>query len=248
MTIPTSYFSTVRHNSFIVCYWRLNETSGTKANDYAAKFGLNGIYDGATKPFGHEALILNDESAGSAKFGSTGQNIEVPDAVPLRVTENISIEAWIVPVEVNQTSTVFSKMNSAVTFPAPYSLGISSGKIIFSLGNGSSSVSITSPNVIPLGIPSHIFVTLFRKVLYIYINGKQEIAKVLGAQEIKDEKQPIFIGALSNNTKRYNGYSSEIALYKGSLSPKIILKHFNIGRQINLNPYYIKSFDQPTYS
>ena len=84
--------------------------------------------------------------------------------------------------------------------------------------------------------------------MYIFVNGKQEISKSLESQEVKDKEQPIFIGALSNNTKRFNGYISEIALYKGSLSLNTIVKHFNIGRQVNSNSYYIKTFDSPSYS
>lgn len=246
MTIPTSYFSTVRRESSLVSYWRLNEVSGTRADDYGAKYGLNGIYDGA--PVSDAALIYNDESAGSKLFGGTGKNVEIPDATPLRIIEDIAIEAWMVSYEETQTSAILTKLNSAFTFSSPYYLGMTSGKPFFSLGNGSGSTQITSPVVLPAGSVSHIVGTLSRKNLYIYINGKQVEKISLGSQAVKDEKQPVFIGALGNNTKRFNGLISEIALYNSGMSQKTAERHFDIGRQILTEPYYITTFDRPSYS
>ena len=248
MTVPTSYFATVRRNSFVVNYLRLNEKSGTKAYDYAAKYGLNGIYDGTPNPQGHGALILNDSSAGSALFGSTGQNVEIPDAAPLRITGNITLEMWIIPYEKEQTCALLSKMNAAVTFPAPYYLGLSSGKPFIALGNGATETKLSGSVLIPVGSPYHLVVSLFRKKLYLYINGIEVESKSLGAQEIKDEKQPVFVGALSGNTKRFNGLIGETVIYNGAISPRAVERHFKIGQQIVPNTSHVTTFDPPSYS
>lgn len=246
VTIPTSYYRTIRRNPYLVSYLRLNDTSGTRAVDWGAKYGLNGIYGDPS--LGHSALILNDEVARSAQFGSSSQYVEIPDAVPLRVIEDITIEAWVVLNEKESTSAIFSKMNSAVTYPEPYYLGLSSGKPFLAMGNGTTEVKVISSTAIPVGSPSHIVATVFRKSLCLYINGLEVATQALGSQEVKDSKQPVFIGALSDNSKRFNGLISEVAIYSGGISPKEIERHYKIGRQIVKNTSHVITFDQPSYS
>lgn len=252
MTIPTSYYATVRRNPYLVAFWRLNDKSGNRAIDWASKYELNGIYGGEPSPLGHGSLILSEEG-GSAQFGLTEQNIEIPDANPLHIIGDITIEAWVVPYEKEKTGMVLSKLNPTgipkFTFADPYSLEIFKGAPVFALGNGTNQKFIISPAQLPVGIPSHIVCSCFRKNMYIYVNGVQVITGSLGSQEVNfSATNTIYLGATGNNEKRFNGLIGEVSLYNGAISIKSIERHYNIGRQIVPNTSHIVTFDPPSYS
>lgn len=249
--MPTKYYSTVTRNPFLVAYWRLNDLSGTRALDWSGKYDINGIYDGA--PENGPPLIGCDLSAGSKLFGTTGKNVEIPLAEPLNIEKDISIETWIVSYELEQTSIILGRLNQTgiplYTFAEPYSLEIFKGAPIFSLGNGTNQKFITSPIKISVGTPTHIIVTCFRKNMKIFIDGNEVISGALGEQEVKSSPgNTIFIGALGNNTKRFNGMIGEVALYNGALSANKAKEHYAIGKQILYKKPYYTNYDPPSYS
>lgn len=246
MTIPTSYFSTVRRNPFIIGYWRLNENSGTRAYDRASRYGLNGIYDGSPLPWGHAALI-DEASAGSSQFGLFGQNVEIPDAAPLRIISNITIEAFVVSTSQSQSSVIIGKTKNEL-HASPYILGLNSGKPYFSLGNGTTEVKVESSSLLPVGTPFHLVGILFREKLFLFLNGKEIKNSSIGSQEIHDSEKPVFIGQIEGNNARFQGLLAEVAIYKGAISTKTIENHFNIARQIVQNTSHVTSFDPPNYS
>jgi hypothetical protein len=244
--IPTEYYKVIRRESSLVCYWRLNDSAGTRAIDWAGKYNLNGIYDGS--PSSDQPLISNDVAAGSKLFGSENQNMEVPNAVPLQIVSGIGVEFWILPLAATQTCSLIGKMNAAFTFPNPYRVGLENGKVIFSLGNGINKTSVSSSYVLPISIPSHIMVTSYRNKLRIFINGVENISASLGTQEIKDGGQPVYTGELGNNSSRFNGMLGELALYSEAIGSTEIKNHFSIGRNIIYKKPYYTNFDRPSYS
>lgn len=247
MTIPSSYYKTVRRDPAIVSYWRLNDIeSSTRALDWANKYTLNGIYN--NNHSSRSALINNDTTAGSKLFGVEHQNVEIPDAVPLRITENITIEMWVVSFSEKQTCALFNKMNTAYTFPEPYYFGLKEGKPYFSVGNGTTEKSISSEKILPLTVPVYLCAMIFRDTMTIIENTTQIATGLVGSQVVEDGEKPVYIGALGNNTKVFNGLLSEVALYSNSISSVRSLNHFNLGRQILFEPARFKTFDPPSFS
>jgi hypothetical protein len=244
--IPTEYYKVIRREPYLVCYWRLNDLSGTRAIDWAGKYNLNGIYDGS--PSSDQPLINNDIAAGSKLFGAESQNVEIPNATPLQLAVGVGIEFWILPLAAAQTCSLIGKMNAAFTFPNPYRIGLENGKVIFSLGNGINKTSVLSSSILPVSIPSYIVATSFRNKLKIFINGIENVSSSLGLQEVKDGGQPIYVGEAGNNTSRFNGMLGEISLYSEAIGSSEIKNHFGIGRQIIYKKPYFTNFDRPSYS
>lgn len=246
MSIPTEYYKTVRKNPSLVCYWRLNDLTGTRAIDWSGKYNLNGIYNGS--PVSDIPLILNDNISGSKLFGSENQNIEVPDAVPLHISKDLTIEAWIIILSSGQTCSLISKMNIEFTKAKPYYLGLENGKIIFKVGNIVAENSIISSEIQSINIPLHVIVTKYKKILKIYINGKENSSKTFSGLESPDAARPLYMGEKGNNSFRFNGMIGEVAIYSGALGSTEIQNHFNIGRQIIFKKPYYTTFDRPSYS
>lgn len=252
--IPTEYYRVIRREPALVCYWRLNDSSSsTRTLDRAGKYNINGIYNGS--PILDVPLIsptsgeTEELYPGSKLFGAENQNVEIPSAEPLKLTYNITIEMWIISLSSNQTCSLLSKMNSAHTFPSPYQLSLSSGKVVFSLGNGTNKTSITSASVIPLSTPVHIVATCFRKnSMKIFINGEESAIGLLGAQVAEDSEKPIYFGELGNNTSHFNGMLGEVALYENVIGKRKIKEHFSLGKQILFQKPYYNTYDPPSYS
>lgn len=252
--IPTEYYRTIRRNPSLVCYWRLRDTSGILAGDSSGRYLINGIYDGS--PVSGPPLIYPAEgeighfSPASRIFGLSGQNVEIPNAAPLEIVSDITIEMWLIPRSLKVTCSVFNKMNSvsAPTHCAPYSFGLLAGAPSFSLGNGTTQVTLSSTTVLPVGPPVHVVSTCFKKTMKIIVNGTQVATTTLGSQEVKDLGKPVFLAAYPNNTERFNGLLAEVALYNGAMSVYTAKEHFSIGRQIISKQPYYTNYDPPSYS
>jgi hypothetical protein len=250
---PTEYYRTIRRNPNLVCYWRLNDVPATVATDYAGKYDLNGIYNG---PPGNDNIPLiiavNNETGtfapNSKVFGKSGRNVEIPDAAPLRVIGDITIEAWILLFEEGKTGYILSKMNSIASGPNPYEFGINAGKLRFGLGNGTTSVKVSSPSNLPISVPLHVIGTSYRGEMSLYINGTSVATAALGAQVVKDAAYQALIGALPGGGSLFNGLIGEVALYNAAMSVATAKEHFSIGRQIIYKKPYYTTFDAPSYS
>lgn len=248
---PTEYYRVVRRDPNIVCYWRLNDLSGTSAVDRAGKYNLNGIYNGS--PINGPSLIYPTENEiesfypGSKEFGGATQNVEIPNAVPLQIISNLTLEAWIISyVNSSLQNYIIAKKNSSQS--APYSLTLANGKPSFSLGNGTTSKTVTSSISIKTGIPYHLLATYSGKNLIIYINGTEVVNESLGAQELKDTANPVYIGEKSNGSERFDGLIGEVAIYNTGFNIRKAKEHFNIGRQILFKQPYYTNYNSPSYS
>lgn len=242
--MSNEYYKSVRREPSLISYWRLNDSAGTKALDWAGKYNINGIYDGS--PISGPSMIVGDNSSASKVFGGAAQNVEIPNAEPLQITSDMSIETWILSYKNSSLSNfIFNKR--LTNFPSPYFLKITEGKPSFFLGNGESSASVISPSIISINTPYYIVGTLFRKKMYIYVNGTLMATGNLGSQELKDSKEPAFIGARSNGSERFEGLISELAIYNKALSERKIKEHYSIGKQIIYNKPYYTTFNRPSY-
>jgi Concanavalin A-like lectin/glucanases superfamily len=245
-TIGDTYFQDVRREPTLVCFWRCNESAGSPyAYDYGARYNLNALLDGdpATGP----ALIQSDETAGSYVFGGAGVNGTVPDIDPLHVVGDVSLEAWVIPYAASQTKMIVGKMGSSGDDAGPYSLGLAAGLPVLSLGDGSSQASVTGSVAPIVGIPSHVAATSFRGSMTVYLNGVAVGAAVLGAQAVADAAQPLYFGSIGSATG-FDGLVGEVALYSGALSAARVLKHFNVGQQVLLDPGHYRMITPPVFS
>lgn len=145
--IPTEYYRVIRREPSLVCYWRLNDPSGsTRALDRAGKYGLNGLYDGS--PILDEPLIsptsgeIEELYPGSRLFGAENQNTEIPNSAPLELVSDFTYECWVTTNSSEQSSSIFSKMNSSFTIANPYYIGLLKGIPIVYLGNGTTQITL----------------------------------------------------------------------------------------------------------
>lgn len=240
VSVPETYFSLVRREPFIVAYWRLNDPAGsTEAVDYGARYDLIGVYSSVN--VAGPPLIQVD--TGSASSVLKTAKMSVADISQLRLTGDMSIEAWVAPYTSAESVNIASKLNSGASVAGPFALQLASGAPVFSRGNGTTSVSVTASTAIPVSIPSHIVATSFRGMLSLYVDGALVNTALLGALTVSDQGQPLIIG----QTSTQNGVDliSEVAVYSGALSARRIARHFAVGQQILSDPAHYKTVDPP---
>lgn len=241
MEMSENYFALVRREPMIVGFWRQNDPSGNNdAIDYASRYGLTGVYTNRTLG---PALTQNDLSAASSVLSSG--SMVVGDIAPLRITGDMSIECWIVPYAASQTCALVSKYDAGDTHPNPYFLGLSSGQVSYTLGNGTTAVGVSGIPLPPVSVPSHIVATSFRGVMTVYINGVIGGTATLGSQAVTDGGQPMYVGELRTGVYNFNGLISEVAIYNGALSARRVTRHFTIGQQVLSDPAHYWTVDPP---
>ena len=86
-TPSTPYYNVVRSEPSLIAYWRLDESTGSTANDALGRY--NGSYvNGPT--LGSAGAIVNDPNK-SATFNGTNQRVNLPS---LPSVGDFSIEGW----------------------------------------------------------------------------------------------------------------------------------------------------------
>lgn len=237
--MATDYFDLIRREPKLVSYWRLNDPVGsTIAIDYSAHNSLDGSYSGNSSVT--PALIQADPVAAS-RLMVPSSGLSIPDITQLRLTQELSIEAWVAPTGPNQSGTIFSKLDSTGQIAAPYSLALNNGAITISVGNGSSQTVFEGP-LLPVGIPSRVCGTLFRGTLFLAVNGSPYTTlRFTGGQAVADAGQPVSVGCSSCLV-------GEVALYSGALSVLKHARHFAVGQQLLSDPAHFITVDPPSIS
>ena len=223
----------------------MNDGSGAvQAADFAAKYSLNGFYYGT--PLLGPALIQGDLSAGSFVFDGSGESMQVPDIAQLRLTGDLTIEAWVVPLSSGLTGAIASKGNT--TTAAPYYLGLATGIPTLILGNGTTAATLTASTTLPVGTPSHVVARSFRGATAIFIDGISVATGSLGAQAVTDAGNPLYVGNSQIASRHLDAAIGEAALYSGALSSMAIARHFALGQQVISDPAHYQSVDLPVFS
>jgi hypothetical protein len=216
-TAATSYASTVLATSGLVSYWRLDETSGTTANDQT---GANtGTYVGA-HTLNQPGAIANDSDT-AVKL--SGGYVSIPAASSLRPS-SVTIEGWF-----NLAAVGYGRLFSASG--GVYLEVDSSNHLLFSYkGTDGNQHTVTSSTVLSTGTWYYLVGTVDSSGNErLYVNGAQDSSLTTGLA-IQWDNYGAAIGAYSDGSGGFlNGTVDEIAVYNTALSATTIQNHYNVG-------------------
>jgi hypothetical protein len=236
-----------------VAYWRLNETSGTLAEDAVGTF--DGTYTPGTGSvtYGLPTGIPHDLETGVSL--TNGATVQVPWAPELNPDTAWSVETWFNPSVVGDTYRILlcSEYNA---YPSPYN-----GWYIYeqqNYGSGSTIAFvpqpgndfITAPNQLQAGTWYYLAITDDTTNFNVYINGQVEAtASAIGALTFIPNGDGINLDGTAGNTNGpdaaadnanfvigqrddlawgvYEGTINDTAVYQYALSPQQILSHYN---------------------
>jgi len=216
----SAYSTVVLAEASLVSYWRLNEPSGTTATD--SKGANPGTYTGgvtlnqAGAVTGGKSVLLD---------GTTGF-ITVPDAASLRITGDLTLEAWVHPTDYANFAGLISKRTDSAHFdPFASYLNQTTGVVEFQDG-ATAQPSTAAPAA---GVWSHIAMTVSGTTLTHYLNGSVN-GTGTATTPATDSLRRLTIGAADSaiNTAAnfFKGLLAEAAVYNAALSGTAIAAHF----------------------
>ncbi|MBD3304338.1 hypothetical protein GF343_04270, partial [Candidatus Woesearchaeota archaeon] len=170
---------------------------------------------------------------GAYDFDGVDDNITIADDAVLNLTSDFSLEAWVNPSSLSNTSYILDKGQSSGAPPGTnYGLYISNTKkIAFRVsasGIGSSSPVFSLSNV-SVNKWTHIAAVYESSSnnLSVYINGSLDNSGIRSAAPAF--AVPLMIGVAGTGSSHFNGTIDEVRIHNRSLTPRQIKAHYNAG-------------------
>jgi Concanavalin A-like lectin/glucanases superfamily len=201
-------------------WWRLGETSGSTAADQQ---GANpGGYGGAVTR-GSPSLLATD--AGDAAAAFEGGYVAVPDSASLRLSDKLTLEAWIKPSSLpaaGQFASILTKAES-------YALQLDGPQLELAIVQGGVRRRLKAPaGAVTAGVVSHVVGTYDGATQRLYVDGQQVASQPLtgGADS---SANPLYVGAWNANQEPFHGAIDEPAVYAKALSAGQVAAHHAAG-------------------
>jgi len=211
-------------------YWRLDETSGTAANDSSGKG--NALTDGGTYTLGVPGAIAGDPDT-AVQFTSTG-GVTSRTSAPVSAATNWSEEAWIYPTALNQLGVaMFNGVDAGGQGGYGFGMGSSTGTagsdLIAFLGSaGVADSGYTFPAA---NRWYHVVVTRDTSTVRFYVNGSPTSLTSTKVPTAPGARFSVGAGVNSSSgtTTPFLGSVDEAAIYGTQLQLGRIIGHYQEG-------------------
>ena len=215
-----------------VLYLPLNSVEGGKVKDLSGK-GNNGTVHGAVLsdigdqyPISWKDKLIN--IGGKAlSFDGVDDYVEVPDSNSLDITDAITIEAWVKPNDIFDSSR--TDWDGVVGKSVQYFLDFNpdNGKLRFHL-SGLSSTNLESTKASWDTVWAHIVGTWDGSIMKIYVDGILDSSQE-STGTITSDTSDITVGAYSTApSDLFHGLIDEVRIYNRALSASEIAEHYRI--------------------
>jgi hypothetical protein len=165
-------------------------------------------------------------------FDGVNGTVFVPDSPSLRITNQITIEAWINPTLTNGgDQSILGKVGGAAGDNG-YQFGLSQNalKALFnSPGQGWPSAVISMPVAVAPHTWSHVAFTYDQSAMKLYFNGLPVATNVIGPAVINPSSSNLHISGDDDNNGYFNGLIDEVSVYNRALSAGEIAGIFAAG-------------------
>lgn len=200
-----------------VSYFRLGELTGSTAVDEGGT--SNGTYAGGYG-LGAAGALANDPDT-AVEFDGASARVNVPDAPALQLSTGVSIEAWVRPDTVAGDRWILNKGSH-------YRLYILDSTTYFGIRTPAGIDLNVATTLTTIGSWQHLVGTFNGSTMVLYRNG-ENVAEASFTETIRTGTEPMFIGALDDNTAFFDGGIDEVAVYGEALSAARILTHYQRG-------------------
>lgn len=182
----------------LVGWWPMNEGAGERVNDISP-YQNPGL-------FGNIAPSATSGWSGgphgrAVQFDGSDDIVSVPHAPQLALTGDMTAAAWVFHTSTANYRSILIKGHVGAGYPAPFHMfvEITTGKVLFYFGNGSSQTGIDTPTM-PLGSWAFVCGTRLGSTITVYINGRYALSGSLGAQAVTDAGTALGIGSRTPGT------------------------------------------------
>ena len=165
-------------------------------------------------------------------FDGASGTVVVPDSSSLRLTNELTIEAWINPRTTNGDQIIVSKAGNLGPGFTGYEFGFHNNELTGAFNSAAGQpwplYYAQTPIPIALGTWNHVAWTYNQAALIVYFNGQPVATNTVGAQRIGTTSVPLQISG-SGNIVFFNGLIDEVSVYNTALSAAQILAIYDAG-------------------
>jgi len=211
----------------LVAHFPFDEGSGTVVRDASG----NG-HDGAV----HGATFVQLTEGYALDFDGQDDYVEIPDAPDLRLTETLSVEAWV-NARANSTGTIVAK-NGSSTYRQNYRLGLEENAIVFGLVEHPGTEKTGRGTGIDRDKWYHLVGVYDGAGVRIYINGARTGSKDMAPFIIGTMDQSLYVGVnfYANGLHgHFTGLIDDVRIYNRALGPEQVLANYQAGKDLRVS-------------
>ena len=207
-------------------YWRLGETSGTKAADETANRNTGSYQNGVL--LGQPGALLSDTNR-AAGFDGVNDTVRVGNSATLSPTAALSLEAWVSPTSATLASVIRKGQQYMLRTTADRAA-------ICGLRKSTTVRELTTPaGLVTTGSWHQLACTWDGATIRIYVDGTERASGALAAP-IDSTSTALSIGSDANSGERFKGTIDEVAVYPGALSAQRVQTHYSVARTDSIAP------------
>ena len=169
---------------------------------------------------------------GAAQFDGTGDSVAMTNDASVKITANLSVEAWVRPFAVTSQSTVVGKLSSSAG-GLSYRFIVESSQASFEVsadGNGFGGGGVPG-GTINAGSWYHLVGTYApSSAVTLYVNGAQAASDTSSiTASIYDSDSAVYVGSRSDGSNLFNGIIDDVRIYRRTLTATEAYQHYIAG-------------------
>ncbi len=212
----------------MVGYWKLDESSGTLATD-SSTFGHHGTLDGTTFD---ESTVSKARVDAGLTFDGFDDRILVADTAALRLTEALTLSAWVRASSLPTGSSVASVIRKGDANSSSYQLGIRGGRAVFFL-DALDTAGFAGASELDTGRWYHLAATWDGTTARLYVNGVLDTSPSLFSAPLALDTRPLWLGGTSTGD-HFAGRLDELRIYDHALGEAEISGLWNQSRPLGV--------------
>lgn len=213
-----------------VGYWRLGEPAGTSTAPDESGGAHAGSYVGATA---QAPGLLKGDSDAAAAFDGINDYVTIPDAVALRPTAQVTVEAWISAASINPANWNFIASKNGA-YQLRVDPAVEGGRLSFFVSIGGSLEPRVSAMVPVPGRTYHVVGTYDGATMKLYVDGALAASQARAGAFDSSAGFPTTLGAANaTGSMPFGGTIDDVAVYDTALSAARIQAHYTAGTSGN---------------
>lgn len=224
------YRAMILDEANLVAYWRLEETSGTTADELKNDF--DGAYENGVS-LGRDGAIYGDDLAPAFDGVDDVVTVAHQTRFNFAASERFSVEAWI-KVEDPQSDTgsadnaLIGKGAGGAAYPFALRYDNQNGRVGFLRSDGTNTPLVENSFALNTGVFYHI-VAVHDGELKLYVNGELRGRADENTTGDTTNTSTLTFGRRSGGDRPLTGALDEIAIYDAALAADRILYHYRFG-------------------
>ena len=195
-----------------VGYWRLDETSGSTANDSSVNV-QNGTL---TNSSFSTSEVSTAKVNGGLSFDGVDDYISVPNNSVFQLTKALSVSAWIKGNSWGSGSYANIILRKGDGNPNNWQLAVENGYVALGL-DGNDGSNAHGNTLLQTGQWYHVVGTWDGSNIRIYVNGVLDNTPAARAAPINTDTRPVYLGGRIGSTNIFNGVVDDVRLFNHGL-------------------------------